>query len=131
MPEVNRYIQIMIDSLKKKIQILDTLLAYNEEQAEAIKEDVNPEVFDELVSKKAEQIELIRKLDTGFDAVYQKVKPEITTHPELHRDEIKQMQELIMQLTDRSVKMEASEKRNKLAVEQYLAHQAIKTTNYQ
>ncbi len=121
MSEVGRYIQIMIDSLKKKIQILDTLLVLNEEQAEAIKDGVKLDAFDELVSKKAEQIELIRKLDTGFDAVYRKVKPEITGHPELHKDEIRQMQELITQLTDRSVKVEASEKRNKMAVEQYFA----------
>ena len=121
MPETERYIQILIESLKKKIQILDTLLAMNEEQARVIKEGADLDQFDELVSQKSEQIELIKKLDTGFDAVYLRVKPEITEHPEIHKEEIRQMQELITELTDRSVQMEASEKRNKQAVEQYFA----------
>lgn len=119
MAENDRYIQIMIDSLKKKIQILDTLLAMNEEQAKALTGDVSMEKFDEMVEKKSEQIELIKKLDTGFDAVYNRIKPEITEHPELHKDEIRLMQQLISELTDRSVKMEASEQRNKQAVERY------------
>lgn len=119
MAEHDRYIQIMIDSLKKKIQILDTLLAMNEEQAKALAGDVSMEVFDEMVEKKSEQIELIVKLDTGFDAVYNRIKPEITEHPELHKEEIRLMQQLISELTDRSVKMEASEQRNKQAAERY------------
>lgn len=119
MSETERYIQILIDSLKKKIEILDKLLSMNEEQSLAVKEGISLERFDELVAEKAEQIELITKLDIGFDAVYNKVKPEITGHPELHKNEIHEMQRLIAELTDRSVKMEASEQRNKQAVEQY------------
>ncbi len=119
MSETERYIQILIDSLKKKIEILDKLLSMNEEQSLAVKEGISLERFDELVAEKSEQIELITKLDIGFDAVYNKVKPEITGHPELHKNEIHEMQRLIAELTDRSVKMEASEQRNKQAVEQY------------
>lgn len=121
MPDTERYIQIMIDSLKKKIEILDRLLEMNEEQEKAIKDGSDLERFDEMVSHKSEQIELIKKLDTGFDAVYRHVKPEITGHPELHRSEIGQLQELITKLTDRSVKMQASEQRNKQLVEQYFS----------
>lgn len=121
MSENDRYIRILIDSLKKKIEILDKLLAMNEEQARAINDGIGLDLFDEMVTQKAEQIELIAKLDVGFDAVYQRVKPEITEHPELHKEEIHEMQRLITELTDRSVKMEASEKRNKQAVEQYFA----------
>lgn len=121
MPDTERYIQIMIDSLKKKIEILDNLLEMNEEQEKAIRESADLDRFDEIVSRKSEQIELIKKLDTGFDAIYHRVKPEITGHPELHKEEISQMQELITLLTDRSVKMQASEKRNKQLVEQYFS----------
>lgn len=130
MSDINRYVQVLIESLRKKIQILDTLLAMNEEQTKAIEDDMKLDQFDAMVEKKAEQIDLINKLDSGFDTIYRRVKPELTGHPELYRDEIHTMQELITELTDRSVKMEASEKRNKLAVEQYFtrARRNIQTT---
>ena len=121
MAETERYIQILIESLKKKIEILDTLLALNAKQAEVICTEDSLDAFDALVSQKSEQIALLDKLDTGFDTIYQHVRPEVTQHPERYAEQVKELQSLIKELTDRSVKVEATESRNKQAVERYFA----------
>lgn len=122
MAETERYIQILIESLKKKIEILDALLALNTKQAEILQTEDSLDDFDALVDEKAKQIELLDKLDTGFDTIYQHVRPEVTQHPEQYKEQIKELQSLIKELTDRSVKVETTENRNKQAIERYFAN---------
>lgn len=135
MAENNRYIQIMIDSLKKKNEIMDRLLELNEQQASVIRASGGLDEFDAVVDRKSELIDIINKLDTGFQAVYDRVKPDLTGQPELHKEEIRTIQQQIKELTDKAVKMEASEQRNKQAVEQYFAisrrqlHETKKSVN--
>lgn len=121
MAETERYIQILTESLKKKIEILDTLLVLNEKQAEVIRTENSLDAFDQLVDEKAVQIALLEKLDTGFETIYQHVRPEVTQHPERYKAQINEIQSLIKELTDRSVRVETTEKRNKQAIEQYFA----------
>lgn len=135
MAETERYIQILIESLKKKNEILDALLALNMKQAEIVRTEDSLDEFDALVDQKAEQIAVLDKLDTGFETIYQHVRPEVTQHPERYREQIREIQALITELTDRSVKVETTEKRNKLAIEQYFSkarknlHESRKSVN--
>ncbi len=119
MAETERYLQILIESLKKKIEILDTLLVLNEKQAEVIRMEDSLDAFDRLVDQKSAQIALLEKLDTGFETIYQHVRPDVTQHPEHYKTQINEIQTLIKELTDRSVRIETTEKRNKQAIEQY------------
>lgn len=121
MAETERYLQILIESLKKKIEILETLLALNEKQAEVLRMEDSLDAFDRLVDEKAAQIALLEKLDTGFETIYQHVRPEVTQYPERYKAQIHEIQSLIKELTDRSVRIETTEKRNKQAVEGYFA----------
>ncbi|MBQ0042824.1 MAG: flagellar export chaperone FlgN [Lachnospiraceae bacterium] len=120
MDETTRYMKILSDSLDKKIEILKLLLQMNEQQLQIVENGMNQDEFDGILSEKQEQIDLIEKLDTGFDTIYAKVKREITLNPSGHKEEIVLMQEQISLLTDLSVKLKASEARNKRAIEQQL-----------
>lgn len=122
MTDTDRYVQILIESLKKKIEILDALLALNEKQAEVIRAENSLDEFDALIDQKSEKIALLNKLDTGFETIYQHVRPEITQHPELYKEQIREMQTLIKELTDRSVKVETTENRNKQGIERYFSN---------
>lgn len=135
MTETDRYIQILIDSLKKKIEILDTLLVLNERQSEVVKKQDNLDEFDQIVDLKSEQIRLLEKLDTGFETIYKHVRPEFTERAQEHREQIREIQSLISQITERSVKVETTENRNKQAIEQYFSlarknlHESRKSMN--
>ena len=112
------YINIMIESLQKKVAVLDEVIKCSEGQ-KAVLEDANldPDTFQEDGRKKAIWIEKLEKLDDGFDSLYQKVKEELQDNKEQYKEEIHKMQDLIRQITERSAQIQALEARNKELVE--------------
>ncbi len=117
-----QYLSVMEQSLEKKIQILDRIIAKNQEQT-AILNDPNMkwEDFDENANQKMELIGEMDKLDEGFEDLFQRVKEEIQSPDgkEKYAQVIGHMQQLIQQITEKSVSIQAQEARNKTLVENY------------
>ncbi len=108
------YIEIMIQSLIKKEEILDALIDLNKRQEQDINDPtLKADDFREVVSKKADLIEAINKLDEGFQTVYDGVKSELEQNQSSHEQEIVTMQDLIRRITDKSNEILAQERRNK------------------
>lgn len=70
------YIQILIDSLKKKSLLLTNLTQKNALQEAAVMSD-DTQAFDHILEEKAVLIEELNHLDQGFDLVFERVKGEI------------------------------------------------------
>ncbi len=121
----DKYVKIMIESLKKKVEILDKLVSKTNAQAELIAgksyEDVNWNQFDVLNEEKGTGIERIEELNEGFENLYQNMKDEINGNKAAYAEEIKIMQALISEITDRSVIVEATEQRNKAEIDRIVA----------
>jgi len=116
---MENYLSVLEDSLKKKLQILDELTTYTMEQQELLKaEDLDYDAFDQLVEKKDPLVQMIMELDQGFETVYDRIKEQLLGHKEQYAVQIRTLQALISELTDKSVKLQAMEQRNKIAVEQ-------------
>lgn len=116
MEKCKEYLVILIDSLKKKIEVLDSISLLNNLQASIIKEDkFDAEAFDETVDKKESLINKLNILDVGFESVYDRIKEEITSNLTLYKEEIKQLKELIATISDLTIKVQAEEARNKEA----------------
>lgn len=116
------YISIMIQSLKRKNSILNTIESLNLRQKEELENPaLDPEDFDKTVKEKADCIENLDKLDDGFQELFDRVKEELDADRALYREEIKQMQELIRQLTEKSAAIQVQEARNKRLMEQKFA----------
>ena len=104
---------IMIQSLEKKIQVLDTIIVYDDIQKEQLMNpDLTTEEFDDVVEKKSELIEQLNQLDSGFQKLYDRVKEELQENKEKYAEKIGRMQELIRGITDRSVRIQAQEAAN-------------------
>lgn len=120
--EKNQYIPIMLQSLKKKSQILDTIIQLNKRQREELENPaLDPDDFDKTVEEKSKQIEALEALDAGFQEVYEKVQEELKDNMEAYRDEIAQMQDYIRRLTEKSAAIQVEEARNKSLMEQKFA----------
>lgn len=119
----NTYIRMLIESLEKKIVLLDEALELDEEQIRLIQEE-DPDMgsLDESLEKKGKIIEELDRLDDGFESVYAKVRDELLNNKEAHRDQIKRLQELISVITEKSVKVQAAEIRGRESVERFLKH---------
>ena len=116
---MDNYLSVLEDSLKKKLQILDELTDYTTQQQELLKvEELDYEAFDRLVDQKEPLIQKIMELDQGFETVYDRIKEQLLGNKEQYAAQIRALQSLIGELTDKSVKLQTMEQRNKSAVEQ-------------
>lgn len=121
MAEIGQYITVLVESLQKKKSVLEAVLQKNEEQFNTIREKQGLDNFDRLVEEKGRLIEAMEKLDEGFENIYQRIRPELEGQKNRFRGEIGELQRLIGEITDLGVRIEASEARNKQAVERYFA----------
>ena len=118
----NTYISILIQSLEKKLHILDEIIAKNRVQLEGLEDpNLDPDDFDKTVRDKAALIEQLEGLDAGFEEVFERVKKELETNREIYREEIRKMQELIRKITDKSMLIRRQEAENKRLMEQKFA----------
>lgn len=118
----NTYISILIQSLEKKLRVLDEIIAKNHVQREGLEDpNLDPDDFDKTVKDKAALIEQLEGLDSGFEDVFERVKKELETNRGIYREEIKKMQELIWKITDKSMLIRRQEAENKRLMEQKFA----------
>lgn len=112
------YLQIMIESLEKKIVVLDQIMELNVRQAEiSAHQPMDMEAYDKTMEEKGKLIDEINKLDDGFTSTYELVKDEVGQNPASYRNKVLEMQELIRVAVEKGVTIEAQEKRNRSALE--------------
>lgn len=112
------YLQIMAESLEKKLEVLDQIYEVNRRQFEI--SSVKPfdvEAYDAVVDEKSNLIDELNRLDDGFTSTYELVRAEVQKEPEKYRQQVMKMQELVRAAVDKSVSIEAQEKRNKASME--------------
>ena len=113
-------LQIMIDSLDKKISVLQKIQTYNEKQEKSFSEgEPDLDSFDEAISEKDQLIEELLRLDNGFDLLFGEVRAVLEKDRSQYTAQIVRMQEQIRQITDLSNAVQAKEARNKKLIEEY------------
>lgn len=112
------YLQIMIESLEKKNEVLDQVLALDKKQLSiALKQPFDVENYDRTMDEKGELIDALEKLDEGFTSTYELVRETVQANPKAYADKVKKMQDLIRIATDKSVTIKAQEQRGKQAMQ--------------
>lgn len=112
------YLQILIESLEKKNEVLDKISVLNKEQAEiSAHQPMDMEAYDKTMDEKGELIDEINRLDDGFTSTYERIKDEVQKQPDKYRSQVLVLQELIRTAVEKGVAIEAQEKRNRVALE--------------
>ena len=111
----DNYIGIMIESLRRKKDVLTDILKLSEEQSLLLDDpNLEPDTFEKNVNRKAALIDKLEQLDTGFESLYDKVKEELESNRDIHKEQIRQMQELIRALTELNMQIQATEQRQEI-----------------
>lgn len=111
------YIEIMKDSLEKKIAVLNKISEQNKIQQELARaEEFDYDIFGKTLDEKEKLIDEINQLDSGFQSVFDRIKQILESNRENYAGDIKEMQRLIAVITDKSADVMAEEKRNKEAI---------------
>jgi flagellar biosynthesis/type III secretory pathway chaperone len=120
--EKETYLALLEDSLIKKSSILDQLIELTNEQEIIIHdESINEERFHYIIDQKEALIEKLLSFDNGFEQIYQHIKDELLKNKGKYQKEIQRLQELIADITDKSIALQAAERRNKAKLDAYLA----------
>ena len=115
---MDTYLQMLKESLDKKIEILNQILQYEERQQEMVKqENFDYEAFDKSVNEKVVLVDQIDALDDGFEKVYDRIRSELFLHKEKYAEQIRILQNQISEITDKNVAIQAMESRIKMAVD--------------
>lgn len=115
---VSKYMDMLVDCLEKKNQILDNLIVLNKKQTALIQnEEFSLSEFDKCVEEKGILIDNILKLDSGFEGLYNKVGKTVADNPSAYKEQLGRMQKLITEVTEKSVSIQAEEERNKVMIE--------------
>lgn len=117
---INNYLEILEDSLRKKSAVLDEIIEYNNVQEKLLKkEKVSMEDLDANMEQKDGLIQKLTKLDEGFETLYGRISEQLAGNKDAYKVQIRRLQELITQITEKSVSVQAQEARNKKLVESY------------
>lgn len=134
--DTQNYVDIMIDSLTKKEELLKQIVDYNEAQQTIVTApEFKEEAFEKNVVDKGEVVEKILRLDEGFNSVFNRIKEELQTNKGKYAKDIEHLKELVASVTDLGVRIQAQELRNKQLVEKRFAQmrkelsQAKRTTS--
>lgn len=110
----NTYVEIMIQSLNKKIQVLESIKSINIRQKEILEDERgDADDFDKTVEEKSALIDQMNQLDSGFDKLFERIKDELNGNKTAYAERIRMMQSMIRHITDLSMELQAQESRNK------------------
>ena len=115
------YLDMMADSLRRKIAALEEIEKVNAEQKTLFEQGdaMDDDAFDASVNRKGELIDEIDKLNDGFTSLFEKVKVEIGENKAKYAAQIKEIQEQIRRITELSNSVQAQEARNKAIADRY------------
>lgn len=111
-------VQILMQSLEKKCQILDKIIDLNAIQEDMLKqEEFNMDGFEETIDRQNDFVAQLDRLDEGFETLYERVRTDIIANKASYASEIKHMQNLVGQITDKIVVVNSGNMRNKMLAE--------------
>ena len=118
----SNYIDLMIQSLEKKAAILDQLIELNKQQKLYLQDpNLSPDDFEKNMDRKAALIDELVQLDNGFEELFGRVRDALHANRDAYASQIKRMQDLIREITEKSNTVQTQEARNKEQVQHKFA----------
>lgn len=125
------YVNMMVDTLERKKNILETILHQTREQETLLKdEEMDIDIFQQIIDDKGKEIEELNQMDEGFDALFRHVEKEINENRENYGSQIQKMQHLIREVSELGIQIQALEHQNSGHFKIYLANQKKTVRNF-
>lgn len=113
------YIMILIQSLEKKVKVLEEVSRENAKQKQVLKEeDLDMDAFQASIERKDQLIEQVNFLDSGFEKMYERVKEALDDKRHVYEKEIAQLKRLVTQVTAQTASIQKEEWENRRLAEQ-------------
>ncbi|WP_105616940.1 hypothetical protein [Vallitalea okinawensis] len=130
----NQQVNILLDALKNKKlfyeKVYDLTLDQNILLNDGKSSKFNIEKFEGYMQSKETYINKINDYDEGFNAFYDNVKEELHLNMQTYSEEIREMQGLIKDLTELSVRIQNLEMKNKQLLDATLIKERKEISNF-
>lgn len=114
MDNTKNYLQMLSESLDKKIIILNELQKLTDRQRQlAMESEFDMEAYEAAVDGKDTLIEELNKLDGGFQILYDNISVQLKDNRQLYAEQIRVLQAKIKLILDKSTSLQVAEKHNK------------------
>ncbi len=125
------YVSMLVDALKRKKKILKKLYSITKEQERLLKEEkLDTDAFSDSIEKKNNLIDELTQVDEGFDRLFKSVSDELKDNKTEYKEEIESMKELINDVSESGVQIQALEQQNSGHFKVYLANQRADIKRY-
>ena len=122
MNQTGTYVNIMRESLQRKLGYLQEILTLTREQENLAKTTpFNEDAFTTVIDKKEILIDNVNEIDKGFQSVYDRVRGELQENKDSFKDDLSVIQGLIQKCVDTGMEIEKLEERNRSSLEQAIA----------
>ena len=122
------YIRMLMESLEKKISLLDKITVLNEQQRRYFESSSTmPDELFANIEAKGKLVDQIVALDEGFEGLYKRVEQELSEHRADYKEEIRSMQGSIRKITDLAAKVETQEQRNRTLASRFYSGKKSQT----
>lgn len=125
------YCNMMLDVLKKKLDVLKKLYAETEKQEVLLgKGSLDEDAFNKTMEAKDTLLERLNSLDDGFMDLYARLESLVKSGAQGFEKEFTAIKDHVRQITDLSTSLEALEKRNHAKLSVYLTQGKQKIKDY-
>lgn len=116
--EFSTCFKVLEDTIQKKEQYLDELLALTKEQEQVLlQEKFSMDAFESLMDRKDPYIKKISEFDAGFESVYERMRPEMEGYKKEFEPRIRALQGKIKTVLEKGAALCTSEEQNKTRLE--------------
>ncbi len=117
---MENYLNILEESLRKKSAVLDQIQKSNEELVKSLSQEGQDfSFFDSYLEQKETLVGELNSLDDGFESLYRRVEETLKDNREQYADQIRTLQRLTREVTDKTVQVQAAEARAKQNVDEF------------
>lgn len=119
MSDVIITLNMLIDGLENKKELLDEILNYTKIQENLLlAEEFNLKSFNNIMKNKQVRIDGVMRVDQGFQPLYERIRSHIEKSPELYKEYITKLQRIIKITSDLNVEIQVIEQNNHMKFKQ-------------
>ncbi len=126
---MEKYLIILIDSLHKKMGILDSISEVCDDQDKCL--DAAPpdiDAYNDLMRKKKEYLDQLTLIDDGFVALYERIAPDLRDNVMLYAPKLRELKGLVEEVAAKTALIQAHEMRIQARIDR-LVEMGVKKTS--
>lgn len=122
MSDINTYLNILLDSLDNKKDLLQKIYEVTKQQEAYVNvENIELDKFSSYMDEKQEYIDAIELIDSGFQSTFDRIATALENNASPYKGTILSLKEKITTVSDIGINIQVLEEKNKAKIEEHFS----------